>query len=154
MHQIFLNKIRPERWIIMNQKWKKNVLKKGVTQWLLTEFKKYMEKRDKILRKGRKTRKYWDWSNYKQLKNQCNMIKHVKQKYHNNLITNISINPKAFWKAVMEVFPTEDITSIYTIYYFWKDFESQQFLFISFISCWILENISITIEKLYMGYAN
>ena len=39
------------------------------------------------------------------------MIKHVKQKYHNNLTTNISINPKAFWKALMEVFPTEDITS-------------------------------------------
>ena len=80
--------------------------------WLSAKIKKVMDEQDKILRKARKTRKDSDWSNYKQLKNQCNnIIKHAKRKYYNKLIANNSKNPKAFWKAVKEIFPTKDITS-------------------------------------------
>ena len=43
------------------------------------------------------------------------MLKHVKRKYHNNLITNNGKNLKPFWKAMKEVFPTKDITiSLFT----------------------------------------
>ena len=39
------------------------------------------------------------------------MQQHAKRNYRNNLKANNNKNPKAFWKAVKEVFPAKDITS-------------------------------------------
>ena len=109
-----------------------------------------MDERDKTLWKAIKTRKVSDWSNYKQLKSRWkNIIKHAKQKYHSSQIANKSKKPKAFWKAVKEIFLTKYITSSSFTPSFIpeKISKTNNFCIFFFISCWIPENISITINS-------
>ena len=94
-----------------------SLITKGVKShrcpWLSHEIKTLMYTRDKILRKARKTKKECDWSNSKRHKHLCNnKVKQIKQKYHKNLLTENSRNPKKFWKCIKEIFPTKESTPV------------------------------------------
>ena len=81
--------------------------------WLTIELKSLMNTRDKARRKARKSKKGFDWSNYKRLRNQCNnKIRQAKRSYYNNLISENHKNPAKFWKCIKEVYPTKDTTCI------------------------------------------
>ena len=76
--------------------------------WLNNDIKSEMNTRDQMLRKARKYNKEDDWVAYKRLRNRCtNMLKQAKSNYHKNLINENSFNPKGFWNAVKNIFPTK-----------------------------------------------
>ena len=65
------------------------------------------------MRKARKTKNEDDWEEYRRARNKCNAkIKEAKRKYHRELIENNSNNPRKFWDAVKEVFPTKSKLSV------------------------------------------
>ena len=76
--------------------------------WIDAKLKEVMNRRDKVLRKARKSRNDEDWSAYKTLRNNCNnLLRNAKANYHKNKIQEGRQNPKQFWKAVKDVFPTK-----------------------------------------------
>ena len=76
--------------------------------WIDAELKNVMNRRDKILRKARKTNNDDDWRVYKTLRNSCNnMQRKAKANHHKTKIQEGRQNPKQFWKAVKDVFPTK-----------------------------------------------
>ena len=76
--------------------------------WIDNELKQNMDRRDKVLRKARKSNTESDWKTYKTLRNLCNnMQRKAKGAYRKNMIEENRLNPKSFWKAVKDVFPTK-----------------------------------------------
>ena len=69
--------------------------------WNTDELKKFMNKRDRVLKKARKSTK-------QELRNQCNnMQKKAKATYHINLLNENRFHPKNVWKCVKNIFPTK-----------------------------------------------
>ena len=67
-----------------------------------------MNNRDRQLRKARKSNSESDWSSYKRLRNRCNtLIRKTKSPYHQNLLTGNKTNPRHFWDAIKEIYPTK-----------------------------------------------
>ena len=80
--------------------------------WLNGDLKSYMDKRDKLLRKARKTKNDKGWDEYRQARNKCNAkVKEAKRKYHRHLIEEGKENPHKFWEAVKKVFPSKSKSS-------------------------------------------
>ena len=80
--------------------------------WLNGDLKSYMDKRDKLLRKARKTKNDKGWDEYRQARNKCNAkVKEAKRKYHRHLIEEGKENPHKFWDAVKKVFPSKSKSS-------------------------------------------
>ena len=78
-----------------------------VIEILLTASKNMMNRCDKVLRRARKTNYVDDWSAYKILRDCNNAQRKAKANYHKNKIQEGRQNPKQFWKAVKDVFPTK-----------------------------------------------
>ena len=58
-----------------------------------------VNERDKVLRKSRKTKEATDIARYKYLRNRANnMLKHARNKYQRNVITENALNPANFWR--------------------------------------------------------
>ena len=67
-----------------------------------------MNKRDGLLRRARKTDTDENWRAYKALRNTCNnLTQKAKGTYHKNRINENRLNPKSFWNAIKENFPTK-----------------------------------------------
>ena len=81
---------------------------KGTTcKWLTAEIKELMNKRDKALRKARKSKSETDFADYKTLKNRCNnKIRVAKNRYHKDLLIEHKKNPTKFWQTIKTIFPT------------------------------------------------
>ena len=76
--------------------------------WIDDGLKSTMNRRDRLLRKARKTNKDEDWKAYKTLRNTCNnLTRKAKGTYHKNVINENRLNPKNFWNAIKEMFPTK-----------------------------------------------
>jgi len=72
----------------------KKRLKGKPTPWLNVNIKADMDRRDKILRKARKTKNEGDWRLYKKLRNYCNnRLKNARKAYYKNLLNE---NAKSF----------------------------------------------------------
>ena len=68
-----------------------------------------MNKKDRLLRKARQTKKTDDWNKYKQARNTCNnALRTAKQKFHQDLLTKSKNTPKAFWKSIKSLFPSKN----------------------------------------------
>jgi len=79
----------------------KKKVKGKPSPWLDENIRPYMDRRDKLLRKARKSNSVEDWNTYKQLRNICtNLLRSAKRKYHHNLLNENRLNPKNFWKAI------------------------------------------------------
>lgn len=88
--------------------YKTKVIKEKPAPWLKADLRKLMDKRDKALRKARKTKLLVHFEIFKKLRNKCNgKLKEAKRKYHRNLINDNKGNPRKFWKAVKTVFPSK-----------------------------------------------
>ena len=75
--------------------------------WINSDIRKLMVRRDRILRKPRKTNKEGDWNLYKKLRNSCNnKMKYAKREYQDFLNENLS-NPRRFWNTIKDIFPTK-----------------------------------------------
>ena len=84
--------------------------------WLKKDIKRYIDNKNRLLRKARKSKKDEDWEEYKHARNKCNSkIKEAKRKYHRQLIESNKANPKKFWDAVKEVFPSKTKLSVGSI---------------------------------------
>ena len=67
-----------------------------------------MDRRDKILRKARKSKSETDWKMYKKLKNFCNnRLRTARKNYHRNMLNKNRLNPRNFWKKIKSIFPTK-----------------------------------------------
>jgi len=76
--------------------------------WLKGSLKRFMDDKDKLLRKARKTKTDDDWNEYRRTRNKCNAkVKEAKRKYHRNLIEDNKSNPRKFWDAIKVVFPSK-----------------------------------------------
>ena len=76
-------------------------------RWLSTEIKELMNRRDKALRKARKTNSETDSAEYKSLKNRCNnKIRVAKNRYQKDLLIENKNNPAKFWQTIKTIFPT------------------------------------------------
>ena len=74
--------------------------------WIDETIRPHMDRRDKLLRKARKSNSTDDWNLYKQLRNFCtNLLRLAKRRYHHNLLHENRLNPKNFWKAIKTIFP-------------------------------------------------
>ena len=74
--------------------------------WLTTEIKKLMNRRDKLLRKCRKSKREEDWNAYKIWRNSCTSeIRKARSTYHQTLLTENEKNPKKFWQIIKSIFP-------------------------------------------------
>ena len=83
-------------------------IKGRVCPWLNRNVKSFMNDRDKILRKARKSKNSNDWERYRKLRNKCNtMLKAAKSKYYKDTLDEHSLNPKKFWKTLKEIFPSK-----------------------------------------------
>ena len=60
-----------------------------------------MDRRDKVLRKARKPKSDNDWMLYKRLRNFCNnRLKTARKNYHRNMLNEIRLNLRNFWRAI------------------------------------------------------
>lgn len=76
--------------------------------WIDQELKAIMNRRDRLHRKAKESKSEDDWKAYKELRNRCNnMQRKAKGAYHKNKINENRLNPKKFWQAVKEIFPTK-----------------------------------------------
>ena len=81
--------------------------------WLTYKIKTFMNTRDEVLRKTRKTNKECDWSRYKRVKNLCNNeVKQAKQKYQKDLLFENRNKPTKFWNCIKEMFPSKESVPI------------------------------------------
>ena len=85
---------------------------KGKTcKWLSTEIKELVNKRDKALRKARKSKSDVDFAEYKTLENRCNnKIRIAKNRYRKDLLIENRNNPAKFWQTIKNIFPTAKST--------------------------------------------
>ena len=80
--------------------------------WLTPEIKRYMNNRDRTLRKFRKSKTDNDWDDYKELRNSCtNQIRKARSTYHQNLLVENRKNPQTFWKIIKKIFPSSKSTT-------------------------------------------
>ena len=76
--------------------------------WLNNDVKKFINDRDKLLRKSRRTKAEVDISQYKRKRNEVNVaIRKTKSKYHKKLLKENSTNPNKFWKTIKSIYPTK-----------------------------------------------
>ncbi len=68
-----------------------------------------MVRRDRILRKPRKTNKEGDWNSYKKLRNSSNnTMKYAKREYQKDFLNENLSNPRRFWNTIIkDIFPTK-----------------------------------------------
>ena len=67
-----------------------------------------MDRRDKVLRKARKSKSDTDWQLYKNLRKFCNnRLKSARKNYHRNLLNESRMNPRNFSKTIKSIFPTK-----------------------------------------------
>lgn len=86
---------------------KSKIVKGKPAPWLKADLRQLIIRRDKALRKSRKTNSKTDVRAYKDFRNQCNrQLKEAKRKYHQNLINDSRGNAKKFWNAIKNVFPS------------------------------------------------
>jgi len=72
-------------------------VKGKATPWIDREIRDCMDRRDKLLRRGRKYKDPNDWLLYKSLRNQCtNRLRAARKAYHHNLLNENKDNPKKF----------------------------------------------------------
>ena len=68
-----------------------------------------MVRRDRILRKPRKTNREGDWNLYKKLRNSCNnKMKYAKREYQKDFLNENLSNPRRFWNTIKDIFPHKD----------------------------------------------
>ena len=88
--------------------YKRKIVRGVKCPWLTVETKKLMNQRDFFLRKARRSGAEVDWNAYRRLRNQVSSkIRNEKRRYHRNEIQENPDSPKAFWKAIMKVFPSK-----------------------------------------------
>lgn len=81
--------------------------------WLDNNTKSELNNRDKALRKARRSKDDNDWQVYKTLRNHCNnLLRYAKSKYNRTLLNENRDNPRRFWKAIKNIFPTKHATNI------------------------------------------
>ena len=72
--------------------------------WLNEHLKSEMRRRDKLLRKARKTQNEIDWSNYKRKRNSVNnQLKSAKNNYYMDLLEENASSPDKFWKCIKQL---------------------------------------------------
>lgn len=72
------------------------------------DIKRDMNRRDKVLRKARKSGSDADWRLYKKLRNFCNnRLRTARRNYHRNMLNEHRLNPRSFWKTIKSIFPTK-----------------------------------------------
>ena len=83
-------------------------VKGNICPWLTNDLKDLMNRRDKMLRKARNSRRDCDWKEYKKLKNTCNnKVREAKNNHHKNLLLENRNDPRKFWHHIKEVFPSK-----------------------------------------------
>ena len=76
--------------------------------WMISDIRKMMTSRDRMLRKARRTKKEEHWNLYKKLRNQCNnKMKYAKSSFHKETLEENSTKPRRFWNTIKNVFPTK-----------------------------------------------
>ena len=74
--------------------------------------KQKMNEKERLLRKARRTKTTEDWDRFKTSRNQCNNhLRKAKQQYHQNLLTENRNSPRAFWKTIKSIFPSQKDSS-------------------------------------------
>ena len=97
----------------MNAPFKTKMVRGKPAPWLNKDFKRFIDNKNRLLRKARKTKNDDDWEQYRTARNKCNAkIKEAKRKYHRNLIEENTNNPRKFWDAVKQVFPSKSKLSV------------------------------------------
>ena len=87
--------------------YKRKIVRGVKCPWLTGETKKLMNQRDFFLRKARSGAEV-DWNAYRRLLDQgSNKIWNEKRRYHRNEIQENLDSPKAFWKAIKNIFPSK-----------------------------------------------
>ena len=78
-------------------------------KWLDNSIKKEIDKRDRLLRKARKSNDENIWWTYKKQRNKFNNIysKKAKASYHHTILNDTRQNPRKFWNAIKSIFPTK-----------------------------------------------
>lgn len=80
--------------------------------WLSFDIKAEMNKRDKLMRKARKSKNKNIHEEYKRKRNKVNsMIRKAKSNYTRTLLSENSNNPTGFWAAIKRVFPSKSKTN-------------------------------------------
>ena len=73
--------------------------------WLSADIKSEMNKRDKLMRKSRKTKNGAIRDEYKKQRNRVNnIIRKAKSDYTRTLLSENSNNPNGFWAAIKRIF--------------------------------------------------
>ena len=80
--------------------------------WLDKKYKVDANKRDKALRKFRKSKTDENWQHYKNTRNRANnSLNSSKSKYYKQLLSENRTNPKSFWNIIKSIFPTKEKSS-------------------------------------------
>ena len=97
----------------MNAPFKTKMVRGKPAPWLNKDFKRFIDNKNRLLRKARKTKNDDDWEQYRTARNKCNAkIKEAKRKHHRNLIEENTNNPRKFWDAFKQVFPSKSKISV------------------------------------------
>ena len=67
-----------------------------------------MDRRDKLLRKARKSNSKRYWKLYKKLKTFCNnAVRKSKRNYYHRILNENRLNPRRFWKSIKSIFSSK-----------------------------------------------
>ena len=74
--------------------------------WLTEELKTKIHRKERLLRKARKSKLTADWEKYKTERNKSNnAVNSAKQTYHQNLLQENQQSPRKFWQLIKQIFP-------------------------------------------------